>query len=55
MNKDALKEEYEYWKQTIKKAESLKDGFFRPQKEQENYMFAKGFVSAVDKSGVLED
>lgn len=53
--KEELKTEYNYWKQAIENTKNDASGKPKTSEELERYTFATGFVSAVDKSGVLTD
>lgn len=53
--KEELKTEYNYWKQTIENTRNNASDKPKTSEELERYNFATGFVSAIDKSGVLTD
>lgn len=49
-----LKEEYAYWKTTVANMEK-ESSRLQSKEDLEHFHFARGFVAAVDKSGVLSD
>lgn len=55
MGKEAVIEEYNHWKDTIENVKSREQKTPLSTEEFELYTFANGFVSAINKSGVLED
>ncbi|MCM3109926.1 hypothetical protein [Lederbergia lenta] len=52
MNKESLKQEYEYWQKTI---EASKERGWATKDEVERSNFAKGFVSAIDKTNIFKN
>lgn len=54
MDKEQLKQEYEYWVRTIENVKNCVSSKPKKCEELVEYNFARGFVSAVDKSGIFE-